>query len=579
MAKVTDLKDYKRKKVAGKKPNKNRHKKSLKKKYERVDKILQDFKGLTALLQYQTIFNYSSRSIVYQHMLNLAALMRTELYKELASDRQLGNILMDEIRRNRDFHAWVNIFGWTHNPIQTANSQTPFILYQFHVDFWETIQKYPRTIIIKSRGMGYTWIKVFIKVFRLLFDDDYKGMVASRVEGDVDKTGDLEQSIFGRIRNVLMNLPYLTTLDVELDVDKYLYIRIGTNTIVGYSASSDGPRSGRGTEFDLDEAGVVDDFEGLMHSIVSVSNEIRIGGTVKGTGNGFYDYWENKENSYKHIFWGHTLHPIFSTEDWVRREKAKYNHDMQAFEQEVLGNFFAMVGNKILLELRESTKVDLSKLDTSNLLKCVAIDPASGSSLTAMWYFYYSTDTGHFYFTQYQEIKNALYDVVYQDIIDRGFQDAYILIDSYAKNIDGKGLGWAERINELHGYKNVYLVDNKDIRGSTIVANKNLRDGFIYFNKFGKGIELGFKRLAAYIYVEKRGVDKVDKRKLSADGGDAFRYAMAVSLLFPSENNKILLHNRAMRGYNRKNKSSADGYNPLTLYKKRTGRDPVLATK
>ena len=328
--------------------NKNRRKKSLKSKYKRVDKILSDFKRLTYELQYQTIYNYSSRSAVYQMMLNIASKMRESLYYELASDEELGNILMNEIERKKDFHAWVNIFGWTHNPIQTANKMTPFILYPFHVEFYNTVINNPRTIIIKSRGMGYTWFKVFMKVFRLLYDDDYQGMVASRVEGDIDRTGDVKQTIFGRCRSVLMSLPYFDKLDVELDVNNYMFIKYKNNSLTGYNSSPDGPRGSRGTEFDIEEAGVIDDFDGLVTAVVSVANEVRIGGTVKGTDNGFYDYWENKDNSYKHVFWSYTLHPIFSTEDWVTREKAKYNGNEQAFEQEVMGNFFAMVGNKYL---------------------------------------------------------------------------------------------------------------------------------------------------------------------------------------------------------------------------------------
>jgi len=543
-----------------------RRKTSLKFKYKRVEKILSDFKNLTYILQYETIHNYSSRSTVYQMMLNLASKMRLSLYYELANDSELADILMDEIDRKKDFHAWVNIFGWTHNPIQTANPKTPFILYPFHIDFYNDMRRYSHTIIIKARGMGYTWVKVFIKVFRLLYDDDYKGMVASRVEGDVDVTGDVTQSIFGRCRSVLMNLPYFNDLDTELDVNKYLFIRVGNNTLTGYNSSPDGPRSTRGTEFDIEEAGVVEDFKGLLTAVVSVANEIRIGGTVKGTANGFYDYWENKENAYHHIFWGHELHPIFSTEDWVRREKLKYD-DEQAFEQEIMGNFFAMVGNKILMYLRESHLEDLRHLNTDNLVKFVAIDPAGGSSAMSIWYCLYDINSGDIYYMAYSEIRNAIYDTAVKDIEAHGYLNSIYLIDSASRNVAPDGKGWAEELSNLLGNKNFYLVDNKDIRGSVVVANRNLRDGKIHFNKYGQGVKLGFKRLYSYVYVDSYGSNKVKKDK-SSDGGDSFRYSMAIEFLFPNENNRK--NNKMMRGYNFTNrkKASSEGYNPLVLYRK-----------
>lgn len=537
--------------------------------YKRAEKILRDFRGLTAYIDYQGIYNYDTRTIFYQKFLKTVASMRMKVYDEMASNPNLNKYVQELAKK--DFVAWTNLFGWTYNPVHTSNSVTPFVLYQYHVDYYNKSRRNKKTIIIKSRTMGYTWLKAYIKVFRMLYEDDYKSLITSRVEGDIDIVGDFDQTIMGRIRFILDTLIYFK-LNM-LTVDKELIIKYRTNSIMGSSSNSDALRSKRGTELDIEEAGVIQNFLSLMASAVSVSNETRIGGTVKGTVNGFYEFWKNKDNSYLHIFWNYLLHPVFSTDDWVEKEKKKYNNDERLFRQEVLGDFFAMVGNVILTELEERFMISFKRKNFRLMRKAVSIDPGLGESNSAIWFYYYDEQRNFFYYYDYVEIEKGLAKDVWNAIDKVGFGDAdNFLIDRYGGNKDSSGSSWANNLANL-GAKPIYLVDNKNITGSILVANKMLREERIWFNKDNPRVELGFERLTRYVYMDRFGSDKQKKDK-NADGGDSFRYSMVLPYLTKGGikvHNRALIHKEVLQYGNSKyfgDEVIQDvDYNPLILYR------------
>jgi hypothetical protein len=491
-------------------------------------KLIDWFKLLTGKMDYDGIRLYETRLIINEAILIEVIDARMKLYQMYASKDPYFLIVRayidKHIRENRDFLCWINMFGWTYNPIHTDQKITPFIAYPYHLDFWETINRYPKTITIKSRTMGYTWFKAYTKVFRAIYDDDYKSLITSRVEDDIDIGGDKYQTIMGRIRFILETLPQ----NYRADTDKFMMLTIGDNAIMGTTSASDAMRSKRATEVDVEEAGVIEDFTSLMASVSSVSNELRLGGTVKGTSNGFYDYWRNRENAYYHIFWSFEQHPIFNCQDWVDMQKALYNNDDRLFNQEIMADFFAMVGNYIFCNLNETHMTDLSYMNYERMVKCVSVDPGLGDSLCAVWFFYYDPEHGAYYYVDYAEFKNTLADEIADEIVARGFQDCIMLLDSYGKNRDSSGGGWAINFSQ---YFEVYLVDNKEIQGTIILANKNFRDGLIKLDSSSTGIQKGFSRLTKYIFQDKYGSEKVEKNE-DSDCGDAFRYSQAMSMMY-----------------------------------------------
>lgn len=488
-------------------------------------KLISFFTGLTWQLQFMSVENYEVRLQYYNHIIHRVVLpMREQLIKIFMSDlpyyRLVSNNIMKHIIDENDFLCWVNMFGWTYNPIHTSAKETPMILFPYQYEFWKIIKKYPKTIIIKSRTMGYTWVKAFMKVFRCLYEQDYKSIITSRVEDDIDITKDRHQSIMGRIRFILERLPY--HVDYE---DKKLHIIIGENSIMGVSSASDALRSKRSTEVDVEEAGVIEDFTSLMASATSVANELRLGGTVKGTENGFYEYWENKNNDFYHVFWGFNDHPLFNCDDWIEKTKASYNGNLKVFKQEILGDFFAMLGNHIFVNLQKEFKIefDYNRFGHFHFKKFIAADPGLGDSLFALWFYYYNIETGEYYICDYAEESGKFAKDISEIIKSKGWGDAIMIIDSYARNKNSSGSSWANDFQE-QGLK-VYLADNTEINATVIAANNNLNNRKIFFDALNRDVEQGFLRLSRYTFTETYGSTQVKKNK-DSDAGDAFRYMM-----------------------------------------------------
>ena len=541
---------------------------------KRARKIIEDFKKLSEKISYEPVYHYYVRTTFYQRFLNTVSSMRMKLYYEMLADPEL-NFYVQEFAK-KDFVAWVNLFGWTYNPVHTDNNITPFVLYQYHIDYYEKTKRYKKTIIIKSRTMGYTWLKAFIKTFRFLYDDDYKSLITSRVESDIDIVGDRERTIMGRIRFILESLPYFSL--GLIDIDKELSLRYRENTIRGVTSNPDALRSMRGTEVDVEEAGVIENFDMIMASAVSVAKELRLGGTVKGTINGFYDFWKNKDNAYHHMFWNYMLHPIFNTQDWANKELEKYNNDERLFRQEVLGDFFAMVGNIILTELEFRFLISMKRKDFSSpyIKKAVSIDPGLGSSLTAIWCYYYDEEKNFFYYVDYAEVEGGIARDIAKKIKDMGFGDSDVyLIDKYGGNRDSSGSSWANNLAN-DGLTPIYLVDNKNITGSILVANKMLREERIWFNKDSKNVQHGFERLTRYVYVDRYGADK-QKKDDNSDCGDSFRYSMVIPYLTNAGikgHSRARVHQEVLMNSSYKflgtNETIMEkGYKPLTLYRGR----------
>lgn len=490
-----------------------------------AQKLIDFFTGLTWQLQFISVESYEVRLQYYNYIVHKVVLpMREQLIKIFMSDlpyyKLVTNNIMNHIVAENDFLCWVNMFGWTYNPIHTSAKETPMILFPYQYEFWKLIKKYPKTIIIKSRTMGYTWVKAFMKVFRALYEQDYKSIITSRVEDDIDITKDRHQSIMGRIRFILERLPY--HVDYE---DKKLHIIIGENSIMGVSSASDALRSKRSTEVDVEEAGVIEDFTSLMASATSVANELRLGGTVKGTENGFYEYWENKNNDFYHVFWGFNDHPLFNCDDWIEKTKASYNGNLKVFKQEILGDFFAMLGNHIFVNLQKEFKIefDYNRFGHFHFKKFIAADPGLGDSLFALWFYYYNIETGEYYICDYAEESGKFAKDISEIIKSKGWGDAIMIIDSYARNKNSSGSSWANDFMD-EGLK-VYLADNTEINATVIAANNNLNNGKIFFDRNNKNVEAGFLRLSRYTFTDTYGSTQVKKNK-DSDAGDAFRYMM-----------------------------------------------------
>lgn len=496
-----------------------------------VNNIEEVFKAYTHI-SYDDIEDYRVRDLVFQELMRLISYARIEVFKMMRDEKGINAEIHN--RWINDFHLFANLFAWTYNPINASAQMTPFILFPYQLKYHEDTERYLRTIVTKGRGLGFTWVKAVKSVWRLYRPEDYKGKMLSRVETDVDNVGDRDQTTFGKMRFIMEKLPFFDGLDER---DKELHIYYKNNSFIGMSSHPDAARNSRATEFQVEESGVIENFTLIMRAIISVATEIRIGGSVKGTSNGFYDYWKKKDNSYFHIFWNYLLHPLYNCESWLKAEKAKYGEDVAGFNQEVLVDWFSSVSNKILHTLTLSHQRDISYIHNtaktnSNLIKGVSVDVGFGSSNTALWFFYYDKLSDVFWVVDYVELNRSSVKEIYEECLQRGFiWDTFHCVDSAAKNTIATG----ETVLSLMTKEglNPFPIDNKDIRGSVIIANNYIGEGKVTFHN-SKAVDIGFDKLSKYVFTEQFKNYK-QKKDENSDAGDSFRYMFGIIPLYKNQ--------------------------------------------
>lgn len=223
---------------------------------------------------------------------------RFELFARCNEDRDLRAMEVALCEKNI-FH-FINNWCWTFDPRPRANhSHLPFNLYDFQYDSINWIDDRFRNnevgVIEKSRDMGATWMLVVWALHKWLFRSGFTCLFGSKTEGDVDDAS--IDSIFGKVRYVLNNLPWFLKPDMRAkinekrDADSYLSIINPTNgnEISGDSANSNFGRSGRRSIVFLDEYAFVDQSDKIWSAISEVSNCIIPVSTANGKGNMFYN--------------------------------------------------------------------------------------------------------------------------------------------------------------------------------------------------------------------------------------------------------------------------------------------------
>ena len=501
---------------------------------EEILKISQDFKNLTNVMEtmFPSDMKYEARKELYiNRILPQVTSMRLAVFEKMRINREFKKQL--KVAGDKDFHFWCNLYANTYNPIFGNNGITPAILFEYQRDFLQRIVDGESLICVKGRGMGFTWAKVWLDVWSLQRDDEnFQGIVISRVEEDLDMGGDLHQTIFGRMRFTINLLPYELPVKVRTR-----FLNINGSQFIGKSSNPDAARSTRADRVYIEEAGVIDNFTLILRAVNAVSNQRVIGGSVSGTSNGFFGYWDKATreggDGYGVVLWKYNLHPLFQAPDWLELERAKYGDNEAGFKQEVLVDWWASVTNQIFTKLRKDQLRSFSTAiygEFSKMKKCVGIDVGFGSSPTSLWYYYYNPDNDHYYYTSYIEMKDSNYLAVAKKLRDDGWiNDTVHFIDEHSKKRgnDGRTLS---ALFEEEGLT-IVEVNNKNIGASCSVSNVKLGKGKILFDRNGEGILNGFDLLSRYRYIDKYASDKQDKNE-AADAGDSFRYSHEATYYF-----------------------------------------------
>lgn len=510
--------------------------------YNEVEAIADAFKSLTFILEdmFPPEMLYNERKRIYEEdfLPNVLA-MRSAIYDRIGADREFRKII--KLKGDLDAHFWINLFGFTYNPIfdDEDAEYTPLILFKYQLDFINRILSGESLIVIKGRGLGFTWVKVLLDYWDMQrTGSNYKGIVISRVEEDLDFNGDFYQTIFGRMRFVAKLLPYRINTE-----GKVRFLKVEDSQFLGKSSNPDSARSTRATRVYIEEAGVIEKFQLVLRAVNAVSNQRIIGGSVAGTANGFFGYWEEANNNSKSGYgvelWLYKDHPLFKAPDWLGLERAKYGDDEAGFKQEVLVDWFASVTNQIFTKMRREHKYPFSIELTNkivNFQKCCGIDVGFGSSATSIWYFYYDIENDNYYYIGYDELRNSNYKEVAQVLNNRGFLNNTVhFVDEHSNKRGNDGITLTQ--HWLNEGLTVVPVSNKNIGASSQFSNVLFGQGKIHFDANGFGIKEGFEKLSRYRFVDNFNKDKQDKNP-DSDAGDSFRYGNFASIYFKNNNVK-----------------------------------------
>lgn len=116
----------------------------------------------------------------------------------------------------KDPEFFIDHFGWTYD--DRVGEDEPMVLYDFqrtklvqpYLRMVEAGRRERRTLCCeKSRGIGYTWVELFMRVHSFLFRKNWSILIGSVYDEEVDDGGQeaTHESLFGKIRYIISMLP------------------------------------------------------------------------------------------------------------------------------------------------------------------------------------------------------------------------------------------------------------------------------------------------------------------------------------------------------------------------------------
>lgn len=150
----------------------------------------------------------------HKRLVRRVLLKRAEITARGADDPKYRAHVLELCRRDPFF--FVDYFCWTYD--DRFGVDEPFVLYEFqrkkivlpYLDMCATTGRNRWTgCKEKSRGVGWTWVELALRVWSWLFKDNWSILIGSVYEEDVDDGGQeaTHESLFGKIRYILDNLP------------------------------------------------------------------------------------------------------------------------------------------------------------------------------------------------------------------------------------------------------------------------------------------------------------------------------------------------------------------------------------
>lgn len=246
-------------------------------------------------------------------------------------------------------------------------------------------------LIDKPRGMGITWIIVWMQIHHWLFNKEWTGFDLSRTESEVDDGTALpDGSIFGKTRWALARLPswikpigFLPKLKKGTSTDSNLkLINPDINSsLTGSSTNANAGRSRRYSWTFVDEAFFVENFQMVYAALQSVSRiKIFVSTVIPGTRfKKFKDLAESR-GDYISLTWRD--HP-FKDQQWYNEQlpKAEFNEDIM---REIEPSYVVSKSQQYYPEIMQAKLEQL--VYNANLPLYASIDIGKGDMTVIIFY-------------------------------------------------------------------------------------------------------------------------------------------------------------------------------------------------
>lgn len=247
-----------------------------------------------------------------------------ELHRNLDYRLALMRAAVADVAMRRDLMAlcaedilfWVNVFGWTFNPKESAGrSILPMVTYEFQDDdILETEKAINEGYDIlkeKSRDMGATWDCLFAFLHRFCFFHAEAFLLVSRKEEYVYKPGD-HKALFSKVEFALSFLPawMLPGFQRGLHLTRMHVMNPATGTMIdGEATTGDVARGDRRTAILLDEFAAVpsSDSYRVLAATRDATNCRVFNSTPNGVSNAFH---EQRDKVGKRIWMHWSRHPV-----------------------------------------------------------------------------------------------------------------------------------------------------------------------------------------------------------------------------------------------------------------------------
>lgn len=198
----------------------------------------------------------------------------------------------------KDIIWFCNNFVTTFNP-RVKPSILPFILFprQEECIRWllACYENGEWGAVVKCRYTGLSWISCVILTHKLLFENDFTGILASNKAELVDKIGD-PKTLFAKILMILNWLPnWMQPIDLKRYRKRGLIINPQKNSTVGAESGANIGRGGRSSLAVIDEFAHVEQDESAISALSENTDCAIFISTPKGTANKFYELASNSE--------------------------------------------------------------------------------------------------------------------------------------------------------------------------------------------------------------------------------------------------------------------------------------------